>query len=119
MEQIRNISSHNPQNVHLGTTWGCVKARELFLEAFKLFDKEEVHFELHECNHGIDGHDARFKLAGTFTTRDKAMKWLEKRGYTHLEYGSYAHKEENQRYCMGKIDYTIKEVPKAILLDPE
>ncbi len=77
-------------------------------------------FELWKTDHGVDGWDAKTWLVARFTHRKKAMEYLRARGYTFLEGSYYAHENENQRHCMGKITYEIRPAKtNMILVDPK
>lgn len=76
-------------------------------------------FELWKTDHGIDGKDARSWLVARFTTRDRAMAYLSKRGYTYQSNGWLWHSDPNQRHTMGAISYEIREVKPEVPVDPE
>jgi hypothetical protein len=76
-------------------------------------------FELIEHNSGIDGWDAHSHTRAVFTTKEKAIAWLTKRGFTHKEYDSYRHEVPEKRHTMCEIYYRILPARESAEIDPE
>ena len=78
-------------------------------------------YELWKTDHGIDGWDARTWHVANFSSIDKAIAYLAKRGFTHKNsFGDfYWHAEEAQRHTMGAISYQIRKSNQTIPSDPD
>lgn len=66
-------------------------------------------FELYETDHGIDGWDAKTVLVARFSDKEKAQAYLAARGFDHVEYDGFWHRDPSRRHTMNAISYAIRD----------
>lgn len=76
-------------------------------------------FELWKTDHGTDGWDARTWLVAHFTTRERAIGYLEAKGYTYEQVDGFYHRDEARRHAMGAVSYQIRENRPLVPVDPD
>lgn len=77
-------------------------------------------FTLYKTDHGVDGLDAKTWPVARFTKREKALGYLQSKGFTYQKPGGHFwHQDEKYRNTMGAISYELRETMPELPIDPD